>query len=249
MHPTPPSVLLLPGLACDEELFGHQAAALGALARVQVSQAHNRHPDLPAMARALWAAHPGRQVLVGASMGGMLALEMHRQAPRRVAAMALVGTTARPDTPELIALRTRACELFAAGRMDEVLRANVLFAFHPNAARAPGLVERYLAMLGRAGAEQLIRQNRAVMARVDSRPCLSSIRCPVLVACGEADLLTPPEHARELASRVVQSRLELVPGAGHMLTLEQPERVSALLVHWWQGMLGHRAAGDPDQLA
>ena len=227
-----PSILLLPGLACDAELFQHQAAALALHGTAHVSDAHARFATLPAMAAALWAEHPGRHVLVGASMGGMLALEMHRQAPERVAALALLGSTARPDTPELISLRTKACELFANGRMDEVLRANVLFAFHPNAARAPGLMDRYLAMIRRASAAQLIKQNRAVMARVDSRPQLPHIRCPVLVACGEADQLTPPAHAREMAALMPHAQLDFVPGAGHMLTMEQPERVSALLLRW-----------------
>ena len=227
--------LLLPGLACDAELFEHQADALAAWAghgRVHISDMHTRCATLPAMAAALWAEHPGQQVLVGASMGGMLALEMHRQAPERVAALALLGSTARPDTAELISLRTKACELFANGRMDEVLRANVLFAFHPLGARAPGLVDRYLAMIRRAGATQLVHQNRAVMARVDSRPQLAHISCPVLVACGEADQLTPPEHAREMAALMPHAQLDFVPGAGHMLTMEQPERVSALLLRW-----------------
>lgn len=227
-----PSILLLPGLACDAELFQHQAAALGLHGAVHISDAHSRFATLPAMAAALWAEHPGRQVLVGASMGGMLALELHRQAPKRVAAIALLGSTARPDTPELISVRTKACELFANGRIDEVLRANVLFAFHPNSARAPGLVDRYLAMLRRAGGAQLISQNRAVMVRVDSRPQLSHITCPVLVACGEADQLTPPEHAREMAALMPHAQLDFVPGAGHMLTMEQPERVTALLLRW-----------------
>lgn len=230
------SVILLPGMACDDEVFAHQAAALRGLARVHVSTAHGRAATLPEMAalllQDLQAEHPGPLVLVGQSMGGMLALEVHRQAPRRVRAMALLGTTARPDTPELIALRTQACALYAAGRMDEVLRANVLFAFHPTRQKQPGLAGRYLDMIGRAGPAQLIAQNRAVMARVDSRPHLRRVHCPVLVACGEADQLTPAEVSREMAALLPQASLEIVPGAGHMLTMEQPERVSALLLRW-----------------
>jgi pimeloyl-ACP methyl ester carboxylesterase len=233
------SVILLPGLACDDELFAHQAAALRGVAQVHISDAHTRAATLPEMAQLLLAEHPGPHGLVGVSMGGMLALELHRQAPERVRAMALLGTTARPDTPELIALRTQACELFAAGRMDEVLRANVLFAFHPTQQKQPGLVGRYLAMLGRAGPNQLIAQNRAVMARVDSRPHLRNISCPVLVACGEADLLTPVEVSQEMVAllpEAAKAALEIVPGAGHMLTMEQPERLSALLLRWVAGL-------------
>ncbi len=231
-----PSVLLFPGLACDDELFAGQHAALATRCRVHVSDVHRHEPTLPQMAARLLHEQPGRHVLVGASMGGMLALEVWRQAPQRVRAMALLGSTARPDTPELITLRTQAITMFAAGRMDEVLRANVLFAFHPLHTRNRALVNAYLAMLRRAGAPQLIAQNRAVMARADSRPLLPTLTCPLLVACGEADALTPPEHAREMATLAPQARLEIVPGAGHMLTLEQPERVNTLLLHWLDGI-------------
>ena len=226
------SLLLLPGLACDAEVFAGQATALSAVGRVHITDVHCRFDTLPEMAAALLAEQPGPHVLVGTSMGGMLAFEVQRQAPHRVRAIALLGSSARADTPELIALRSQACELFAAGRMDEVLRANVLFAFHPNSGRDRALVDRYLAMIRRAGATQLIRQNRAVMARIDSRPLLPRIACPVLVACGEADGLTPPEQAREMAAAIPNSRLEIVPGAGHMLTMEQPARVNAVLLDW-----------------
>lgn len=229
-------LLLIPGLACDGELFAAQRAALGGGPGVVVSDAHTRCDSLPAMAAALLAEHPGALVAVGASMGGMVALEMARQAPQRLRALALLGTTARADTPELIALRTQAIGLFEAGRMDEVLRANLPFAFHPLQARNPALVEAYLAMVRRAGAAQLIRQNRALMARQDLRPQLAAIPCPALVAVGEADRLTPPEHAREIAAGLRRSRLEIVPGAGHMLTMEAPRRLNALLLGWLRGL-------------
>jgi pimeloyl-ACP methyl ester carboxylesterase len=197
-----------------------------------VTDVHARHGSLPAMAAALLAECPGRHVLIGASMGGMLALEVARQAPERVRALALLGSSARADTPELLQLRGDAIVLFEQGRMDEVIQANVLFAFHPNGARRRELVDDYLQAMRRAGATQLVRQNRAVMARPDSRPLLPQLRCPVLVLCGEADRLAAPEHSREIAALVPGARLEIVPGAGHMLTMEQPERVNALLLDW-----------------
>ena len=226
------TVILLPGLACDAGIWRTLLPALQGPWRVQVSTAHTRQADLPAMAAALLAETSGPLLLAGCSMGGMLALEVWQQAPHRVRGLALLGTTARADTPELLALRRQAIELFAAGRMEEVLRANVLFAFHPLAAARPGLVEDYLAMIRRAGAQQLITQNRAVMARADRRAELPQITCPVLVACGEADQITPPEHAREMAAAIPGARLEIVPGAGHMLTMEQPARVAKLLQAW-----------------
>ena len=238
-----PSLLLLPGLACDEHLFAGQLPALSRHHDVQVGDVHTRCPGLPEMAAALLAERPGRHILVGCSMGGMLALQVLRQAPDRVRAVALLGTSARADTPELIALRSQACELFAAGRMGEVLRANLLFAFHPANQGRQALVGDYLAMIERAGPAQLIVQNRAVMARPDSRPLLPQIRCPVLVVCGEADSLTPPEHSREIAAAVSGAELQTVAGAGHMLTMEEPAAVTALLLEWLERLPESPRAG------
>lgn len=226
------SLILLPGLACDAEVWQAQVPALSEHWRVQVSDVHFRFDTLPEMAAALHAENPGRHVLVGCSMGGMLALEMQRQAPQQVAGMALLGSSARADTPELIRLRSDAIELFEQGRMDEVLRANVPFAFHPHNRPRRDLVDNYLAMVGRAGIAALVRQNRAVMARIDSRPMLQRVDCPVLVACGEADLLTPVEHSVEICDAISGARLAIVSGAGHMLTMEQPEQVNAMLLEW-----------------
>ena len=226
------SLILLPGLACDAALWAPLLPALASAHHVHVSDVHTHHATLPQMAQALLGRHPGRHVFVGASMGGMVALEVALQAPQAVVGLAVLGSSARADTPELIALREQAITLFEAGRMDEVLRANVALAFHPHGAAQPALVASYLAMVRRAGAAMLIAQNRAVMARADLRPHLASITAPVLLMCGEADMLTPPEHSREMAALLPSARLELVPGAGHMLTMEQPQRVADALLEW-----------------
>lgn len=228
------NIVLLPGLACDAELWRGQLPALAGRAWVHVSDVIEREPTLPAMAARLLAEHPGELWLAGASMGGMLALEAQRQAPARVRGLALLGTSARADTPELVRLRTDAIALFEQGQMEDVLQANVMFAFHPDSQSDTALTERYLRMIRRAGAAQLVRQNRALMGRIDSRPLLAAVRCPTLVVCGEADLMTPPEHAREIAAAIPGARLEMLAGAGHMLTMEQPERVATLLQGWFR---------------
>lgn len=227
-------ITLLPGLACDADLWREQVAALAPQRPVRVSDVHTRHPSLPEMAAALLAQTPGELLLCGTSMGGMLALEVLRQAPQRVKALAVLASSARADTPELIRLRSDAIELFSQGRMREVLQANLAFAFHP--AHAQALAPRYLAMMDRAGADQLIAQNRAVMARADQRPWLPQLRCPTLLVVGRNDLLTPPEHAQEMAALIPGARLELIDECGHLLTWEQPQRVNALLADWFAGL-------------
>jgi pimeloyl-ACP methyl ester carboxylesterase len=230
---TAPIVVLLPGLACDAELWAAQVPALVAADwRVAVSGAHERHDALDAMALAVLDEHLGPLVLVGASMGAMVALRAAAAAPERVAALALVGGSARADSDEMRALREEAIGLFERGHMQAVLRANVAFAFHPRHHADTALFERYLAMVHRAGVAQLVRQNRAVAAREDWRARLPSIGCPLLALVGEADGLTPPEHAREIVADVPGAQLALIEGAGHLPTMETPERVNELLLEW-----------------
>jgi pimeloyl-ACP methyl ester carboxylesterase len=226
------TVILLPGLACDAALWRDQLPALAAHHRVHVSDVHQRHATLPEMARALLAEHEGPLVVVGSSMGGMLAQHAHREAPHRIAAMALLSSTARPDTPELIRLRSEAIVEFEAGRAEGVLRANAMFAFHPEHADDAARVDDYVQQILRIGVTQLVAQNRAVMARADMRPWLAQVRCPLLVACGDQDLLTPMEHSREIAAAVPHAQLEVVARAGHLMTWEQPAPVNALLLQW-----------------
>lgn len=225
-------LILIPGLAGDATMWRDQIPALPAPWQATVTDVHMRHDSLADMAAALLREHAGDLVLCGASMGGMLAMEAARQAPQRIRGLALLGTNARPETPEMRALRESAVALFAQGRLEEVIRPNIAFAFHPRQAADPVLVQTYLDFVLRAGAEQLIRQNRAVMGRPDARPHLPQLRCPVLVMCGDADQLTPPDCAREIAGLVPGAELVVVPQCGHMLTIEQPAAVNAALRAW-----------------
>jgi pimeloyl-ACP methyl ester carboxylesterase len=231
------TLILLPGMACDGALWRHQLPALTAAVDghpVVVADVHGRADTLPAMAALLLAEQPGELALAGCSLGGMLALELQRQAPGRVRGLALLGSTARPDTAELITLRSQAIRQFEQGRVEELIRANAMFAFHPR--RAAALVEDYVAMVLRAGAAGLIRQNRAVMARADLRPHLSAVACPTLVVGGLDDQLTPPACAREMADAIPGAQLHLLPDCGHMLSWEQAPVVTALLLDWWAGL-------------
>lgn len=226
-------IILIPGLAADAAMWAAQHAALAAAGHhVHVTDVHFRFPTLPEMAQALLAEHPGGLVLCGASMGGMVAFEVQRQAPDRVRGLALLGTSARPDSPEVAALRAAAFKLIADGRYEEMIRANVPYSFHASRLGEPALVEAYVDLLLRAGSEQLVKQNRAVAMRPDSRPGLAAIRCPTLVLCGDADAVTTVEASREIAQAVPGAEFGLIADCGHMLTMERPQQVNAALLGW-----------------
>jgi len=224
-------LVLVPGLAGDAVMWHAQLDALAAWQPV-VTDVHMRHARIEDMATALLDEHDGPLVLCGASMGGMIAMEAARQAPERIAGLALLGTTARPESDEMRQVREGAIRLFEQERVAEVIEPNVHLAFHPEQAANAAITAAYLAFVLRAGARQLIDQNRAVMARPDARDHLPRVTCPALVLCGDSDRLVPLAHSEEIAALLQGSELVVVPRCGHMLTMEQPAMVNATLQRW-----------------
>ena len=238
-----PRLILLPGLACDARLFAPLLPGLKALLPEgtvpHISDAHGRHATIEAMAGAVLADSNGPLLLVGVSMGGMVALEAARQAPARIAGLAILGSNARPETPAMLRLRESAIELFERGEAQDVIAFNAPFAFHPARGADRALVQSYVQMVLDAGTGQLIAQNRAVMHRPDARVHLPQLRCPLLMLCGDSDRLTPPECGREIAALAPLGRYVEIAQCGHMLTLEQPEAVTAALVPWLRQLLSN----------
>jgi pimeloyl-ACP methyl ester carboxylesterase len=227
----PLPVVLIPGLLDSARLYAPQIPALWQRGAVMVAD-HTRDDSMAAIAARILASAPQTFALAGLSMGGYIALEIVRQAPRRVAKLALLDTSARADTPEQSAARRTQIALAAQGRFAEVLDAalpRLLQRSRREDAALRGVLEL---MAQEVGVEAFIRQQSANIARSDSRPALGSIRCPTLVLVGEDDELTPPERAAEMADGIAGARLVSVARCGHMSTLEQPDEVTRALLEW-----------------
>jgi pimeloyl-ACP methyl ester carboxylesterase len=220
---------LIPGLLCTPRLYLEQIPPLWQLGSVTVAD-HTRDDSMSGIARRILASAPPRFALVGLSMGGYVAFEIMRQAPDRVAKLALLDTTARPDAPEQTEQRRRQIEMAQNGRFDAI--AALLFPRFVAAARHGDRVleSTVRRMSAETGSEAFVRQQTAIMGRVDSRPDLPAIQCPTLVVVGEQDTLTPPDRAAEITAAIPKARQVVVPECGHLCTLEQPELATRALV-------------------
>ena len=187
---------------------------------------------MPAIAAAILSNAPERFALAGLSMGGYIAFAMMRLAPERIARLALLDTSARPDLPEQTAGREKFIALAEGGKLSEVVETLIPRFLHRNRANDEPLKNEVRAMAAETGAEAFVRQTRAIMGRPDSRPLLSSIRCPTLVLVGEGDELTTPDMAKEIAGGIAGSTLTVVPDCGHLSTMEKPDAVNAALTAW-----------------
>ena len=226
-----PPLLLLPGLASDAELFGPQLEDLAVVADVRVADL-SRHDTMAALAADALAQAPWpRFALGGISMGGYVAYEILRQAPQRVSALALIDTSARPDTPESTENRRR---LMALAERDypAVVDALLPKLMTPGHAADPRLAKVVRDMAQRIGPEGFVRQEHAIIGRADSRPDLARIACPTIVIAGADDQLMPREIHAEQVAGIRGAELCIVDDCGHLSTIEEPAKVNAALRRW-----------------
>jgi pimeloyl-ACP methyl ester carboxylesterase len=227
----PLPTVLVPGLNCSARLYAAQIPVLWRFGPVTVAD-HRRADSMAAIARSILDSAPARFALVGLSMGGYIALELLRQAPARIAKVALLDTGARPDDPERSARRDHQIAMAREGRLAEVVDMLWPLLVHPSRLNDEDLKWANHIMADETGPEAFIRQQAALKSRQDSRPGLSAIRCPTLVLVGDNDALTPPDWSQEMAEGIAGARLVIVPECGHLSTLERPEAVNRALVEW-----------------
>jgi pimeloyl-ACP methyl ester carboxylesterase len=227
----PLPIVLVPGLLTSPRLYTEQLPALWQHGPVTI--AGTTHDNtMGAIAGRILADAPPRFALAGLSMGGYICLELARQAPDRVARLALLDTSARPDTPEVTGRRRAQIALARGGRFAEVADQQFPLLIHPSRQSDPAVRELVRLMAEETGPEAFIRQQQAIIGRVDSRPGLGAIGCPTLVLVGDGDLLTPPELSAEIAGAIPGARLVVVAGSGHLSPVDQPEEVTKALVEW-----------------
>jgi pimeloyl-ACP methyl ester carboxylesterase len=224
-------LILLPGLLLDSGLWTAQLTGIADVAEMTVGDL-TQDDSMAAMARRILDGAPPRFALAGLSMGGYACFEIMRQAPERVARLALLDTSARPDTPEQTASRRNLMQMCERGEFKGVTRRLLPQWIHPSRVDDAAVADAVLTMTARVGRDTFLRQQTAIIGRQDSRPGLSHIQCPTLVLCGHEDKATPVELHREMAADIPNARLAVVPECGHLSPLERPEAVNAALRSW-----------------
>ena len=244
---SPLQTILIPGLLCSPRLYEPVLPTLWSFGATTL--ADTRRDDILAkIAQRLLASVPGPFALVGLSMGGYIALEVVRQAPKRVLALALLSTSARPDTPEQAATRREQIAMVQAERFDELVDAAFPLIVDAGNAHNDRLRSVWRTMAAEVGPEAFCRQQEAVIGRSDSRPFLPTIACPTLVVHGTGDQLIDPENGRELATDIPGAHLELLDNCGHSPTLERPDATAHALTSLFTTAFIDSVAGIPNDL-
>jgi pimeloyl-ACP methyl ester carboxylesterase len=224
-------ILLVPGVVCSPRIFSPVIPALWRFGPVTVAN-HIRDDNMGAIARRILAEAPPRFALAGHSMGGYIAFEILRQAPERVAKLALMNTQARPDTPEATTRRRSLMARVQSGDYRGVLDELFQGFVHPSRLGDASLRQLVHDMGDDVGPEAFVRQQTAVMRRPDSRPSLAWIKCPTLVLTGDEDNSVPNSQSVEIANGIPGAKLVILPDCGHLPQLELPQATADALVEW-----------------
>jgi 3-oxoadipate enol-lactonase len=163
-------------------------------------------------------------VLCGLSMGGYVAFAFLRKYPQRVQGLILADTRPSADTDEAKANRENVALLALSQGTPAIADLQIPKLLSDYTRQHHPLVEQSVRqMINAATPQGIAAASRGMALRPDSSDLLSSISCPTLVVVGEQDMLTPPAVAREYAASIPGSQFAIIPDAGHLSSLEQPE--------------------------
>jgi pimeloyl-ACP methyl ester carboxylesterase len=183
------------------------------------------------------ALHVHEAVIGGLSMGGYVALSIVRHAPRYVQGLILADTRAEADTPAGIEGRKRMLTLVrekgpsaVADEMIPKLLGKTTLTTRPDT------VARVRSLVLSNPADAIAGAVTALMTRPDSTPLLATIHRPTLILVGAEDALTPPELSETLQRGISGSDLTVIPRAGHLSSIEQPDAFNDALARF----LDHR---------
>ena len=225
------AIVFITGQLCDKRIWRAQADLLSSVADISFACPDSEDTVAEAATRILGEA-PATFSLVAHAMGGFVALEMMRQAPQRIARLALLATNAEPDDPAQLPRRLEYRQMVEDGRFDELISQRYPLVLHPALVTDPQYRKIVDDMAHAIGPERFLHQQSIVLSRPDSRPHLHAVRCPCLLIVGRQDRLASVEQHREIAALVASAELHILEDCGHFSPLEKPQQVNQLLSQW-----------------
>jgi pimeloyl-ACP methyl ester carboxylesterase len=224
-----PALVLLPGMMCDARMYAPQIEALKDIAECQVGYLGGAD-NIADIAKQVLLNAPEKFALAGLSMGGIVAMEVARQAPQRVTRLALMDTNPWVEEDDVKATRNRQIYAAEAGQLEQLLRETMVPRYLANPYSL--LTELCVQMGLTLGKDVFIRQSLALQTRHDQKVTLTNFNKPCLVLMGEEDELCPIDRHECMVALLPQVAFVKIANAGHIPTLEKPAATNAALKQW-----------------
>ena len=224
-------LVLIPGMMCYAQLFGPQIAAFSGR-RTLICAPISGHTSIEDLATDVLANAPDRFALAGLSMGGIVAMEIMRKAPARIERIALMDTNPLAEDDQIKARRMVQMAKVRDQNLAAVMRNEMKLHYLSKSPQRRNILNLCMEMALNLGPHVFLEQSRALMDRPDQSDALPRFDVPALVLCGRDDRLCPISRHELMAALIPNARLEIIEGAGHLPTLEQPKLTNAALVRW-----------------
>lgn len=227
------TLIMLPGMMCDERLFAPQIAHLHGQFDIQVMPIHT-FESMGELAQDILQKAPDDFALLGLSMGGIVAMEIIRQARHRVSHLALLDTNPLAERDDVKLRREPQISKVQNGELISVMRDEMKPNYLVDSPDKPKILNLCMDMAEGLGPQAFINQSIALRDRPDYQDTLAKFDAPSLILCGREDLLCPPMRHELMQDLIKGSTLKIVDHAGHLPTLEQPEIVNQAIDVWLQ---------------
>ena len=223
----PASLVLIPGFMLDETLWNDFCPLLPNHWKVLRTTLAGGN-TIKEIAQHIAEQSPERFVLIGFSLGGYVARQLAADYPERVSALVLIATSLREDTEQQAKAKLEAVRALSASTFNGLSSKSIAVSLHPRRASDASLISRIRAMGSRLGYEAFATQSGLRRADVPT----DSIHCPTLIIASTHDALRPKEETNELANAMPAASVHLFHESGHMIPLEQPQDLAAVVIDW-----------------
>jgi pimeloyl-ACP methyl ester carboxylesterase len=222
---------MVPGMMCDERIFSPQIEELSQNLEVTIADISN-FSSVSELASDVLKKAPKSFSLLGHSMGGIVAMEIYSQEPKRIEKLILMDTNPKAELDEVKLKREPQIREVNKGKLLEVMRDEMKPNYLAESENKRSVLNVCMDMALTLGPDVFINQSRALQSRLDQQNTIQSIKIPVLIMCGSEDKLCPVERHEMMHNMISDSDLIIINNAGHMPTLEQPRETTEVLKEW-----------------
>lgn len=234
-EPSKRTLVMIPGMMCDARLYAPQIEAFGDAFNLII-------PDLTdgdtisGYTDYILKLAPSTFALLGLSMGGIIAMEVLRQASERVERIALLDTNPLAEKDNVKQKRGPQMKAVQEGGLARIMRDEMIPNYLADPVKNKQIAELCLAMAVGLGKDVFINQSRALMGRPDQTQTLTTANSPApmpaLILCGRHDVLCPLARHELMHDLMPHATFEIIEDAGHLPVLEQPEMTNHAIANW-----------------
>jgi pimeloyl-ACP methyl ester carboxylesterase len=224
-------LVMIPGMMCDERIFAPQIEELVSKRSVHIADI-SKHDNISDLAADVLSNAPPKFCLVGHSMGGIVAMEICAQDPKRIEKLVLIDTNPLAELEEVKLKREPQISDALSGKLVNVIRDEMKPNYLASSENQDIILNICMEMALSLGPKVFINQSRALQTRADQQSNIQSINIPVLIMCGSEDKLCTVERHEMMHNMISNSELKIINNAGHMPTLEQPSETTEVLKEW-----------------